>query len=168
MYLAYPMKIAAGLGFIALVLLAGGNAKAQVGCLGGVGYEELSRTVKAIEAVNVQVESITEVNVGDSKALSIDYSIQNEHSCIAGKRSWACAKITAGGMETREICSDSAPTRRGTEFQTDFEVGDRPADSTDVTAQVRVRYYGAGGAFTSWSPEYRASVLFVLDNRAAY
>ena len=160
MYPASPTKIAGAFGFMAFVLLSGGNANAQAGCYGGTGWEELSRAVKAIEAVNVEVESIEEYYARGSKVLSMEYSIEDEHSCLAGYRSWACAKFTVEGMGTREVCSSSAPTPRGGSFHTEFEFS-RTSSDESVTAQVRVRYYGSGGAWAPWSPEYTADVPFV-------
>lgn len=37
----------------------------------------------------------------------------------------------------------------------------RPYGDIGVIAQVRIRYCGAGGTWTPWSPEYDASVPFV-------
>lgn len=120
----------------------------------------MSRAVKAIEAVDVEVESIEEYYANSTRVLAVEYSIEDEHSCLADHRSWACAKFTVEGMGTSEVCSALAPTPGGGSFHTEFEFG-RTSSDTGVTAQVRVRYYGAGGAFTPWSPEYSASVPFV-------
>ena len=160
MYLIGLTKIAAAFGFIAFVLLTGGNANAQVGCYGGVGWEELSRAVSAIDEVDVEVESIEEYYVNSTKVLSVHYSIDDEHSCLADSRSWACAKFAVEGMETSEVCSSFAPTPQGSSFHTEFEFS-RTSSNEGVTVQVRIRYYGAGGAFTPWSPKYSADVPFV-------
>ena len=82
MYPASPTKIAAAFGFIAFVLLTGGNANAQAGCYGATGWEELSRAVKAIEAVDVEVESIEEYYANSTRVLAVEYSIEDEHSCL--------------------------------------------------------------------------------------
>ena len=50
---AYMTKIAAAFGFLAFVLLTGGNANAQTSCYGGAtGREDLSLAVEAIEEVH--------------------------------------------------------------------------------------------------------------------
>ena len=163
MYLAYLTKIAAAFGFIALVLLTGGNANAQTACF-GVGPEALSRAVQAIGAVDVEVDDIdvdaTEGNSLNLEILSIHYSIENEHSCLANERTGFCVIVVIEGVRRIESCSDSAPTASGSGFEVGVVANRRIYGEHNVRAQVRVRYYGAGGAYTSWSPAYTVSIQF--------
>ena len=156
MYLAYPTRTAAAFGFIAFVLLTGGNANAQTACF-GVGPEALTRALNAIDEVDVEVEDI---EVSDPESMSpssfvtLYYSIDDEHSCLADERTSYCAIAEVEGVERKEGCSDSAPMASGSRFKA-VVVFDRIHGEYNVKAKVRVRYYGAGGTYTSWSPEYR-------------
>ena len=162
-YLAYLTKVAAAFGVVAVVLLNGGNANAQTACF-GVGPEALSRALAAIEAVDIEVDDIdADASDGDLlsyEIVSIDFSIEDEDSCLASERTGLCVIVVITGVRRIENRYDSAPTSSGSGFNVTLETEPWIYGERNVTAQVRVRYYGAGGAYTSWSPSYTSSVEF--------
>lgn len=154
-----PTGAAAGLGFVALVLLAGGSANAQTACF-GTGWEAVSRAVEAIEAVTLRIVRIEAENDNGNEKFTVSFSIDNEHSCLADNRTRACVQVTPDGRGTSEHCG-------GIRLQASFLGGNRmhfgglpnrARGMETMTAQIRVRYYGAGGAWTLWSPEFNDTV----------
>lgn len=163
MYLTGLTRIAAAFGFIAFVLVAGGNANAQTACF-GVGPGAITRALNAIDAVDVEVEDIdadaTSGSFLNFELISIYYSIDNENSCLADERTSLCVSVVIEGIRSLDDCSDSAPTPSGSRFGATIKADRRISGEHNVSARVKVRYYGAGGAYTSWSPKYTTSIEF--------
>lgn len=142
---------AAGLGVIA-VLLTGGNAGAQSSCDFGRGLEAAAAALRAIEAVTVAVSEITNVSYSADR-LFIRFSLGNELPCLASHRTGYCLKVEVTG-QTHVECVDEPPNMAGGGFGEHIEVGSIFGQNVSTTAYARVRYYGAGGAWTPWSSGY--------------
>ena len=148
----------AGLGFVALVLLAGGSANANVACFGS-DWEAVSRAVEAIEAVALRIVRVEAYDDDGNERFTVSFALDNEHSCLANDRTRACIKVTPEGRETSERCGGillPASFLGGNKMN--FELGSRDylTGWRSMTAQVKVRYYGDG--WTSWSPEFTDTV----------
>ena len=163
MYRTHPTRIAAGLGFIALVFLAGGSTSARADCF-GTGWIGAVQAAAAIQAVDIEVRRITAYNAGHGEErFYAEFAIDDEHACLANGRTGTCVKVTPDGMGTSESCSDSVRTSWGGLFKIDFGgLGERIFGLPEMTVQVKVRYGRGGGAWTAWSPEFTDVVPLVF------
>lgn len=150
---------------IAPMLLWGGAAAAQNNSPSNVpgwdeGLREAAEILRKIRRVRIEVSEITVQDYAVGR-LFVGFTAHDEDSQIARQRTGYCVRAQViRGQPWDERCTDENP-RCGRKCYGEIEVGSQSGEWMHFTkAQVRVRYYGAGGAYTSWSPEYTTAIRY--------
>ena len=156
------LGLAAAALFAAGLLAAPQPAEAQNNNPFGSGFAEgMQRAAEAaqrIERVTVEVGEITVQDYAVGR-LWVGFTVSNEASQIAGGRTGYCVRVQViQGESWHERCTYENPVC-ALRCYAEIEVGSYPS-SYWVKAKVRVRYYGSGGAYTSWSPEFMEHLTF--------
>ena len=146
-----------------ILLLAAGTGAANATNPFGESFAAGIAFIGAVGKVDVEV---TEFTFSDpvERRLTIRWSLRDEDSSIANRRSGYCMRVSVGDAAWEEKCVDGAPSSATTyprvtvRYYADIALAYRMPGDYRTKAQVKMRY--GQDLYTSWSAEHHSWLTF--------